>query len=93
MPRVGRDIVGDRDRNAASIDKRDDDEIDALCAAMVEPRHARTAGDDGLGRRVIGAVRFEQADEGRVLGTVDGRTLTWTGPVGRLDLAKTGAKK
>ena len=25
--------------------------------------------------------------------SVDGRTLTWAGPVGRLDLAKTGAKK
>ena len=45
------------------------------------------------GRRVALAVADDTTADAKHSLTVDGRTMTWTGPVGRLDLAKTGAKK
>jgi len=45
------------------------------------------------GRRIILAVADDVAADAKHSLSVDGRTLAWTGPVGRLDLAKTGAKK
>ena len=45
------------------------------------------------GRRIAVAVADDVAAGAKHSITVDGRALAWTGPVGRLDLAKTGAKK
>lgn len=45
------------------------------------------------GRRIAIAVAQDVAADARHSVTVDGRTLAWTGPVGRLDIAATGAKK
>ncbi|MBA3940666.1 MAG: alginate lyase [Sphingopyxis sp.] len=45
------------------------------------------------GRRIAIAVADDVAADTKHSLTVDGRALAWTGPVGRLDLAKPGAKK
>lgn len=45
------------------------------------------------GRRFAIAVADDVAADTKHSMTVDGRALAWTGPVGRFDLAKTGAKK
>ncbi len=45
------------------------------------------------GRRIAIAVADDVTATAKHSVTVDGRTLAWTGAVGRLDLAKTGAKK
>ena len=61
--------------------------------------HRRAKGVDLVvvtlvdGRRIAVAVANDVAPDARHSVTVDGSTLAWTGPVGRLDLAKTGAKK
>ena len=45
------------------------------------------------GRRIAVAVADDVTAGAKHSVIADGRTLAWTGPVGRLDLAKTGAKK
>lgn len=61
--------------------------------------HRREKGADLVlltlvdGRRIAIAVADDAAVDARHSLTIDGRTLAWTGPVGRLDLAMTGVKK
>ncbi|MGN6691203.1 MAG: hypothetical protein ACTHJU_09715, partial [Sphingopyxis sp.] len=45
------------------------------------------------GRRIAIAVADDVTAGAKHSVAIDGRALAWSGPVGRLDLAKTGAKK
>lgn len=71
----------------------------ASSARVTGLEHRREAGADVVlvtlvdGRRIAIAVADDVTAGTKHSVTIDGRTLAWTGPVGRLDLAKTGAKK
>jgi hypothetical protein len=71
----------------------------ASSARVSALEHRREKGVDLVqvtlvdGRRVAIAVADDMAADAKHGIAVDGRTLAWTGPVGRLDLARTGAKK
>jgi oligo-alginate lyase len=71
----------------------------ASSARVTGLEHRREQGADIVlvtlvdGRRIAIAVADDVAADAKHRVGIDGRTLAWTGPVGRLDLAKTGAKK
>jgi oligo-alginate lyase len=71
----------------------------ASSARVAGLEHRREKGVDLVlvtlvdGRRIALAVADDVAADAKHSVSVEGRTLVWTGPVGRLDLAKTGAKK
>ncbi|APZ98772.1 alginate lyase [Sphingopyxis sp. QXT-31] len=71
----------------------------ASSARVTGLEHRREAGADVVlvtlvdGRRIAIAVADDVAAGAKHSVTIDGCTLAWTGPVGRLDLAKTGAKQ
>ena len=71
----------------------------ASSARVAALEHRREKGVDLVlvtlvdGHRIAIAVADDVAADAKHSLTVDGQTLAWTGPVGRLDLAKTGAKK
>jgi hypothetical protein len=68
-------------------------------ARVTALEHRREGGADLVlitlvdGRRIAIAVADDVAAGAKHSVSIDGRTLAWTGPVGRLDLARTGAKK
>ena len=71
----------------------------ASSARVTALEHRREASADLIvvtlidGRRFAVAIADDVAAGAKHNVTVDGRALAWTGPVGRFDLAKTGAKK
>lgn len=65
----------------AGLEHRKEKEIDLVLVTLVD------------GRRIVIAVADDVTAGSRHSLSIEGRPFTWTGPVGRLDLAKTGAKK
>lgn len=65
----------------AALEHRRDKGVDLVLVTLVD------------GRRIALAVADDVTAGAKHKVTVEGRTLAWSGPVGRLDLAKTGAKK
>ncbi|BBB12155.1 heparinase II/III domain-containing protein [Sphingopyxis sp. FD7] len=71
----------------------------ASSARVTGLEHRRVKGLDLVlvtlvdGRRIAIAVAEDVTPNAQHSVTVDGRILAWTGPVGRLDIAATGAKK
>ena len=71
----------------------------ASSARVTGLEHRREKGLDLVlvtlvdGRRVAIAIAEDVAADAKHSVTVDGRTLAWTGAVGRLDIAATGVKK
>lgn len=75
-------------------------ETTVASSARVTALEHRREGDVDLvvitlvdGRRLAVAVADDVAAAAKHSVTIDGRALAWIGPVGRFDLAKTGAKK
>lgn len=65
----------------AALEHRRDGPNDLIVVTLVD------------GRRIAVAVATDVAAGAAHSITIDGRAMRWTGPVGRFDLAKTGAKK
>ncbi|KTE40065.1 MULTISPECIES: heparinase II/III domain-containing protein [unclassified Sphingopyxis] len=63
------------------LEHRREGDIDIILVTLVD------------GRRIAIAVADDVTATAKHSVGIDGQTLAWTGPVGRLDLAKTGAKK
>lgn len=65
----------------SALDHRKEKDVDLVIVTLVD------------GRRIAIAVADDVSAGTKHSVTIDGRALAWTGAVGRLDLAKTGAKK
>lgn len=64
-----------------ALDHRREGDVDLVVITLVD------------GRRLAFGIADDVAAAAKHSVTIDGRALAWTGPVGRFDLAKTGAKK